>query len=237
MKVSTVFIATISVASLILSVSALAKKPTAVAEKEQQIQQIQGLNGSNGKDGLNGLNGLDGRDGRDGRDGKDGKDGIDGKDGTNGYTPYIGDNGNWFINGEDTGYFAGIKLPEEFEEKEEEIEIVVSSWRHNVKTWNINDLSSQTYCQEDDYLTYDGKLNENVRNIESITYKFYSINGWIYYPEEIQIEDSESTIFDGIRRTQKPELVWETNDTQIKKFDYASIIEVSVEADFYNVIK
>ena len=139
MKVSTVFIATISVASLILSVSALAKKPTAVAEKEQQIQQIQGLNGSNGKDGLNGLNGLDGRDGRDGRDGKDGKDGIDGKDGTNGYTPYIGDNGNWFINGEDTGYFAGIKLPEEFEEKEESIKLGEQLLKEALKKQELNE--------------------------------------------------------------------------------------------------
>lgn len=34
--------------------------------------------------------------------GKDGKDGADGKDGTDGLTPYIGENGNWWIGDTDT---------------------------------------------------------------------------------------------------------------------------------------
>lgn len=38
-----------------------------------------------------------------GKDGKNGRDGIDGK---NGSTPYIGANGNWYIDGEDTGVKA-----------------------------------------------------------------------------------------------------------------------------------
>ena len=57
-----------------------------------------------------GANGKDGRDGRDGRDGTDGTNGKDGRDGTNGSDDVsghtiitIGENGNWFINGEDTG--------------------------------------------------------------------------------------------------------------------------------------
>lgn len=41
--------------------------------------------------------------GHDGKDGTDGKDGADGQDGS---TPYVGDNGNWWINGEDTGVNA-----------------------------------------------------------------------------------------------------------------------------------
>lgn len=35
--------------------------------------------------------------------GQDGTDGSDGQDGADGATPTIGDNGNWHINGEDTG--------------------------------------------------------------------------------------------------------------------------------------
>ena len=50
-----------------------------------------------------GKDGKDGADGKDGTNGKDGKDGVDGKDGQ---TPYIGDNGNWWINGKDTGTAA-----------------------------------------------------------------------------------------------------------------------------------
>lgn len=35
--------------------------------------------------------------------GTDGKDGTDGTDGTDGITPHIGDNGNWYLGGTDTG--------------------------------------------------------------------------------------------------------------------------------------
>lgn len=41
--------------------------------------------------------------GNDGKDGSAGKDGKDGKDGANGLTPFIGDNGNWWIGSVDTG--------------------------------------------------------------------------------------------------------------------------------------
>ena len=55
------------------------------------------------------LKGLDGRDGADGKDGINGKDGIDGKDGADGAdgnTPFIGENGNWWIGEIDTGVKA-----------------------------------------------------------------------------------------------------------------------------------
>lgn len=50
-----------------------------------------------------GTPGTNGRDGKDGTDGIDGANGANGKDGKDGNTPYIGDNGNWWINGKDTG--------------------------------------------------------------------------------------------------------------------------------------
>lgn len=52
------------------------------------------------------LKGLDGKDGSDGEDGKDGRDGV------NGLTPFIGDNGNWWIGSIDTGVPATIKETE-----------------------------------------------------------------------------------------------------------------------------
>ena len=47
-------------------------------------------------------------DGKDGADGKDGLDGTDGKDGKDGQTPVveIGGNGNWYVDGVDTGVSA-----------------------------------------------------------------------------------------------------------------------------------
>ena len=93
-----------------------------------------GYDGVDGKDGVDGEDGVDGKDGEDGLSayeiacdygfegteeewldslhGKDGVDGVDGKDGSDGYdgkdghTPYIGYNGNWWIDGDDTGYQA-----------------------------------------------------------------------------------------------------------------------------------
>ncbi|MBE6647786.1 MAG: hypothetical protein E7611_09170, partial [Ruminococcaceae bacterium] len=92
-----------------------------------------GIDGAPGKDGADGADGLTpyigengnwwigdkdtgikaaGEDGKDGADGEDGKDGIDGApgkdgaDGADGLTPYIGENGNWWIGDEDTGIKA-----------------------------------------------------------------------------------------------------------------------------------
>lgn len=53
-----------------------------------------------------GNDGADGKDGINGQDGKDGIDGVDGRDGIDGNTPFIGDNGNWWIAGSDTGVKA-----------------------------------------------------------------------------------------------------------------------------------
>ena len=44
--------------------------------------------------------------GTDGKDGADGKDGVAGADGKDGLTPFIGENGNWWIGEKDTGVKA-----------------------------------------------------------------------------------------------------------------------------------
>ena len=76
------------------------------------LTELRGAAGENGKDGTDGKNGVDGRNGT---DGKDGINGIDGKNGTNGQngsdgkdgkTPFIGENGNWWIGEIDTGIKA-----------------------------------------------------------------------------------------------------------------------------------
>ena len=93
-----------------------------------------GTPGQNGKNGTNGVNGASGADGKNGKDGKDGigiakaeinADGelvityTDGKtvnlgkvvgaDGKDGLTPFIGENGNWWIGEKDTGVKAAAE--------------------------------------------------------------------------------------------------------------------------------
>ena len=58
------------------------------------IADITGPAGQNGKDGAGGENG------------KDGKNGINGTNGKDGNTPFIGENGNWWIGTNDTGVKA-----------------------------------------------------------------------------------------------------------------------------------
>lgn len=75
----------------------------------QGIQGPQGEVGPQGPKGERGPQGEKGDTGAAGRDGVDGKDGTDGKDGASGaagQTPYIGENGNWWIGNEDTGIIA-----------------------------------------------------------------------------------------------------------------------------------
>ena len=98
-----------------------------------------GENGAPGRDGKDGTSGVNGGNGADGKNGKDGKDGVgiakaeinangeliltytDGKsvnlgkvvgaDGKDGLTPFIGENGNWWIGEKDTAMKAGIHVP------------------------------------------------------------------------------------------------------------------------------
>ena len=70
------------------------------------IGNFKGEDGATGPAGPSGENGEDGKDGADGATGPAGpagENGEDGKDGADGETPYIGDNGNWWIGTTDTG--------------------------------------------------------------------------------------------------------------------------------------
>lgn len=61
------------------------------------LSVLKGLDGKDGADGRDGIDGINGRDGTDGQNGADGKDGN---------TPFIGENGNWWIGTNDTGVKA-----------------------------------------------------------------------------------------------------------------------------------
>jgi hypothetical protein len=75
---------------------------------------INGINGKDGVDGKNGKDGLNGRDGVDGVDGINGIDGKDGKDGVDGLTPYIGEDGIWYIGDTCTGAVANGTIVMEY---------------------------------------------------------------------------------------------------------------------------
>ena len=70
------------------------------------LSVLKGLDGKAGADGKDGINGKDGIDGKDGAAGKDGTNGQNGSDGEDGKTPFIGENGNWWIGDIDTGVKA-----------------------------------------------------------------------------------------------------------------------------------
>ena len=73
----------------------------------------QGPKGEQGIQGIQGPQGERGSKGDTGNIGPQGPQGIQGPKGDAGYTPYIGENGNWFINGQDLGVAAsgGYTLP------------------------------------------------------------------------------------------------------------------------------
>lgn len=67
------------------------------------LYDLTALKGADGRDGVDGKDGINGQDGRDGADGTNGQNGSDGKDGN---TPFIGENGNWWIGEIDTAVKA-----------------------------------------------------------------------------------------------------------------------------------
>lgn len=73
---------------------------------EKGDQGIQGERGEQGLTGAKGEKGDTGAQGAKGEKGDTGAQGAKGDKGADGYTPYIGNNGNWWINGEDTGVLA-----------------------------------------------------------------------------------------------------------------------------------
>lgn len=67
------------------------------------LYDLTALKGADGRDGVDGKDGINGKDGAAGKDGTNGQNGRDGKDGK---TPFIGENGNWWIGETDTGVKA-----------------------------------------------------------------------------------------------------------------------------------
>ncbi len=65
-----------------------------------------GATGPQGLRGYNGLPGAVGPQGAPGRNGVDGQDGLPGPAGADGALPTIGDDGNWYLGGVDSGYPA-----------------------------------------------------------------------------------------------------------------------------------
>ena len=165
------------------------------------IADIEGPAGQNGTDGANGktpefrvsenilqwryvddeiwlnLYDLTALKGADGRDGKDGKDGINGQDGRDGKTPFIGENGNWWIGEIDTGIKAagtdgkdGINGIDGTNGKEIEIQKtdLYIQWRYKGDEWqnlvalaDISGPSGQNGTNGEDGRTPEFRVNGN----------------------------------------------------------------------------
>ena len=120
-----------------LGVKATGEKGDTGEAGQQGNKGDKGDNGAQGKDGKDGTSGVNGAGGADGKNGKDGKNGVGiakaeinadgeliltytngktvnlgkivGADGKDGLTPFIGENGNWWIGEKDTGVKAAAE--------------------------------------------------------------------------------------------------------------------------------
>ena len=109
----------------LFSLSACGKKDANVIQGPQGEQGIQGVQGEQGPKGdkgdqgekgdtgAQGIQGPQGEQGAQGIQGPQGEQGIQGPQGPRGFSPYIGDNGNWWINDEDTGVKASPESNEQ----------------------------------------------------------------------------------------------------------------------------
>ena len=91
---------------LCICCSVTAAIKTGVIAGPQGEQGIQGERGIQGEQGPQGAQGEKGEKGDKGNAGINGQNGEDGKDGINGLTPYIGEDGLWYIGTDCTGVAA-----------------------------------------------------------------------------------------------------------------------------------
>lgn len=98
-----------------------------------------GPRGEKGERGAQGIQGERGAAGYSGGSGASGRDGVDGK------TPYIGENGHWWIDGKDTGVYAGNKV----EPTPTPLPFVFDEYcRVTIKYWNYDYVSKQHYVKK-----------------------------------------------------------------------------------------
>ncbi len=168
------------------------------ADGEKGEDGANGADGEDGKDGVDGktpyigengnwwigdqdtgvkAEGKDGVDGEKGEDGANGADGEDGKDGVDGKTPYIGENGNWWIGDEDTGVKAEGKDGVDGED--------LTACAHSFSGWEIGVMPTCesigyekrvcTLCEKVEYMfyesqghNYDGWITETLSTCVSV---------------------------------------------------------------------
>ena len=138
------------------------------------LYDLTALKGADGRDGIDGKDGINGKDGADGKDGTNGQNGSDGKDGK---TPFIGENGNWWIGEIDTGIKAagtdgkdGINGIDGTNGKEIEIQKtdLYIQWRYKGGEWqnlvalaDISGPSGQNGTNGEDGRTPEFRVNGN----------------------------------------------------------------------------
>lgn len=170
-----------------------------------------------------------GEDGKDGADGENGKDGQDGEDGSK---ITIGENGHWYIDGEDTFYIAGERDVIEVDMSGEayvENQPLPIQFRNVPQTQHELDMENVTIDLNDE-----GEIDEmflQTSDIEDV-FAFYDmacrgfdpdINGLLLLPD--------ATGLKGISTTYKVVQYLKRDETLYKKFIFNYELEGVIQLD------
>ena len=146
----------------------------------ESVKGEKGDKGDRGDEGAAGPQGPQGIQGATGPQGPQGEQGQPGKDGSDGQTPYIGQNGNWWIGNTDTGVLAegrngeaGVSIVSTVINSEGELVITFSDGTEtNVGkltfTEHVHEYTSQivnSTCSEDGYVTFTCKTCGHVETV------------------------------------------------------------------------
>ena len=201
----------------LFSLSACGKKDANVIQGPQGEQGIQGVQGEQGPkgdkgdqgekgdtgaQGAQGIQGPQGEQGAQGIQGPQGEQGIQGPQGPRGFSPYIGDNGNWWINDEDTGVKASPESNEQSMFESGDYTIVyptdaeldalldgVESSAESIKSANSLILShSNDYWSGLPDIMFSNSLSyyqiESMTNLQGNGYEFEYDYGYLYNYDE-----------------------------------------------------
>lgn len=181
---------------------------------------------------------IRGQKGADGKDGADGQNGVNGKDGTNGLTPYVGENGNWFIGEEDTSVKAQGELGPQGETgaagidgNTPQLKVEDGFWKvsyDNGDSWeqiaeyvgksDINTVNQEINTLKQSVQTLSEDINDHDSNLTEINNLLFQGGDWFEDMEEL---NPEVTGFDQ-EYSDIPHYVMYHNNILQKNINYES---------------
>lgn len=128
----------------------------------QGIQGPQGEQGLQGIQGETGLTGAKGEKGDKGDTGEQGPAGKDGRDGQDGLTPYIGEDGLWYIGAECTGVAATEIIQSSWEETDINSLLEYLSYQYQETEVFIKVSDAKAYVNAGDHYLVGGYDKNNI---------------------------------------------------------------------------